>query len=100
MEATLSTGGFHTITLAKELSLNEGENFLILITPLNASDLVFEKAMELTADENYDDWGNYIGSIRTINSASGLSFYLSDDGKGLSRQDDKDFAIKAYTNNK
>ena len=48
----------------------------------------------------YDEWNNLTGNIHNSNSASGKSYYISDDGKSLNCQKDKDFFIKAYTKNK
>ncbi|MCR4902581.1 MAG: hypothetical protein K6A23_06965, partial [Butyrivibrio sp.] len=94
------TGGFHTVELDKAIELSAGDNFFVVITPVNPGKIIYEKAMDSTADDNYDYWGNYLGSIRTVNTASGRSYFLSEDGFGLTKQEDKDFAIKAYTNDK
>ena len=70
---------------------------MIMVVPSKEHDLIFEKTMDVTEHENYDYWGNYIGSIKTSYSASGRSYYISADGTGLEKQEDKDFVVKAYT---
>lgn len=94
------SGGYHTFELEKPLELNEGDSFLILIKPVTAGKLIYEKAMDVTGDPNYDEWNNLTGNIHNNYEASGFSYYISDDGKSMEVQKDKDFFIKAYTNNK
>ncbi|WP_034446877.1 C1 family peptidase [Butyrivibrio sp. AE2032] len=94
------SGGFHTFELDKEIELDEDDSFFILVKPVTEGRLVFEQAGELTGDANYDEWHNLTGNIHNSYSASGCSYYISDDGKSMVRQEDKDFFIKAYTNDK
>ena len=77
----------------------EGDTFFVLVKPVTEGRLVFEQAGEMTGEANYDEWHNLTGNIHNSYSASGCSYYISDDGKSMVRQDDKDFFIKAYTNN-
>ncbi len=97
MDVSIASGGFHTIPLEKEIELSKGENFMVMVVPSEGYDLIYEKTMDVTEHENYDYWGNYIGSIRTVNTASGRSYYINADGTGLEKQEDKDFVVKAYT---
>ena len=93
------SGGYHTFELDKEIELLEGDTFFVLVKPVTEGRLVFEQAGEMTGEANYDEWHNLTGNIHNSYSASGCSYYISDDGKSMVRQDDKDFFIKAYTNN-
>ena len=94
------SGGFHTFPLEKALDLNKGDTFLILIKPATKGRLVYEASEDSTGYANYDEWQNFTGNIHTNYEASGCSYYISDDGLSLVRQKDKDFFVKAYTNNK
>ena len=80
------------------IDVKKGENFLVVIKPAHAERLVFEAAADNISDKNYDEWKNLTGSFDNNYSASGNSFYLSDDGTALESSSDKDFFIKAYTN--
>jgi hypothetical protein len=71
-----------------------------MIKPYTSGRLVYEEAGDMVGDPNYDEWKNLTGNIHNSYSASGLSFYVSDDGNGMVRQNDKDFFVKAYTVNK
>ena len=94
------SGGFHTYELENQIDLKAGDNFFILIKPHTPGKLVFETAGDTTYEKNYDEWNNLTGNLHNSNSASGKSYYISDDGKAMNCQKDKDFFIKAYTNNK
>ena len=94
------SGGFHTYDLDEKIDLKAGDNFFILIKPHTPGKLAFETAGDVTYEKNYDEWNNLTGNIHNSNSASGKSYYISDDGKALNCQKDKDFFIKAYTKNK
>ncbi|MBR5115557.1 MAG: hypothetical protein IK096_00695, partial [Lachnospiraceae bacterium] len=93
-----ASGGYHTYAFDTELPLSAGTAFLIMVTPSQASGLVYEKAMTSTGDANYDEDGHYIGNVFTQTVASNQSFYLSEDGTAFVPQTDKDFFIKAFTN--
>ena len=94
------SGGFHTYELEKKIDLKAGDSFFILIKPHTAGKLVFESAGDNIYEKNYDEWNNLTGNIHNSNSASEKSYYVSDDGKSMNCQKDKDFFIKAYTKNK
>ena len=94
------SGGYHTFNLDKKIDLKAGDNFFILIKPHTPGKLVFEAAGDITYEKNYDEWNNLTGNLHNSNSASGKSYYISDDGKSMNCQNDKDFFVKAYTNNK
>ncbi len=91
------SGGYHTFELDEPLELSEGDEFLILIKPSTMGRLVFEEQGEAVSASNYDEWHNLTGNIHNNYKASGASYYISDDGKSIVRQDDKDFFVKAYT---
>lgn len=91
------SGGYHTFELDEPIELSEGDEFLILIKPATKGRLVFEEQGETVSAANYDEWNNLTGNIRNNYSASGASYYISDDGKSVVRQSDKDFFVKAYT---
>ncbi len=93
-----ATGGYHTYSFDTELSLSAGTPFFLMITPSQASGLVYEKAMTSTGDANYDEDNHYIGNVFTQTLASGQSFYVSEDGTALVPQTDKDFFLRAFTN--
>ncbi|MBR1670480.1 MAG: hypothetical protein IJ695_07240 [Butyrivibrio sp.] len=94
------SGGFHTFELDRDLNLDEGDKFFVLIRPVTSGRLVFEEAEDMTGDANYDEWMNLTGNIHNNYSASGLSYYISDDGESMVQQIDKDFFVKAYTLNR
>ena len=94
------SGGFHTFELDDKVELNKGDRFFILIKPASSGRLVYEPQGNTTGYENFDEWQNFTGNIHTNYEASGRSYYISDDGKSMVRQDDKDFFVKAYTVNK
>lgn len=94
------SGGYHTFPLDEAVELQKGDNFFVMIKPYTSGRLVYEEAMDMVGDPNYDEWHNLTGNIHNSYSASGLSFYVSDDGNGMVRQNDKDFFVKAYTVNK
>jgi len=94
------SGGYHSFELEKPVSLKAGDEFFILIRPNTKGRLVFEKTGEIMSDPCYDEWGNLTGNIHNTYAASGRSYYISDDGNYMVSQDDKDFFVKAYTNNK
>jgi hypothetical protein len=94
------SGGFHTFELEKEIDLAAGDEFLILVCPYTPGRVVFESAVDAVSKPNYDEWNNLTGNVHNCYNASGCSFYISGDGIGLKRQEDKDFFVKAYTVNK
>ncbi len=94
------SGGYHTFELEEPLELAAGDEFLILIKPATSGRLVFEQQDDIISGPNYDEWKNLTGNIHNIYSASGRSYYISDDGKSVERQGDKDFFVKAYTKNR
>lgn len=89
--------GYRTFLLEDGVPLDEGDNFMILVTPAQKEDLVFEKAMDYTAGHNVDDWLRGLGSVHTNNSTSGRCFLEAADST-LVRQTERDLCIKAYTN--
>lgn len=93
------TGGYHTIPLEAETEVKKGDRFLVVIRPDSKAKLLYEKAMDSTAEINYDDWKHDLGAIHTHNEASGMSFLSDETGEYLLKQTDKDFFIKAYTCN-
>ena len=94
------SGGFHTYELDKAIELQKGDSFFILIKPFTKGRLVYENGGESIGYANFDEWQNFTGNIRTYYTASGRSFYISDDGKSMVKQQDKDFFVKAYTVNR
>lgn len=94
------SAGYHTFELDDEVSLEKGDKFFILIRPATSGRLPFEEAEDMMGEPNYDEWKNLVGSIHNNYEASGNSYYISDDGLSMVRQDDKDFFVKAYTVNK
>ena len=94
------SGGYHTFELEKSIDLKSGEEFFVLVKPHTKGRLVFEEAGEMVSDPCYDEWNNLTGNIHNNYTASGCSYYISDDGNKMERQDDKDFFVKAYTVNK
>ena len=94
------SGGFHTFELDREIELTKGENFFILIKPKTPGRLVYEPGGDYVSDKNYDEWKNLTGNVHNSYEASGKSYYISDDGKSMVRQEDKDFFVKAYTINR
>ena len=60
---------------------------------------VIYSCMYTESDPNYDEWHNLTGNIHNSYSSSGRSYYISDDGKAINKQYDKDFFVKAYTVN-
>ena len=80
------------------IELKKGDTFLVVIKPVREQQLVFEAAADNISPKNYDEWKNLTGSFENNYSASGNSYYLSDDNAFLESQSDKDFFIKAYTN--
>ncbi len=94
------SGGYHTYLLDEAIELQKGDNFFVMVKPYTKGRLVFEAAGDTVSDPNYDEWHNLTGNIHNSYSASGSSFYISDDGLGMVRQSDKDFVVKAYTVNK
>ena len=72
---------------------------MVVVKPAAAERLVFEAAADNVSPKNYDEWKNLMGSFYNNYSASGMSYYISEDGQSLEAQSDKDFFVKAYTNN-
>ena len=100
MRAEAISGGFHTFELPSDIELNDGDEFFILIKPVTSGKLIYEASVNDISKPNYDEWNNLTGNIHNNYTASGCSFYISEDGSSLVRQDDKDFFVKAYTVNK
>ncbi len=100
MSCKAITAGYHTFSLEKPIDIISGEDYLVLVKPGNESKLVFEKAMDSTAEEHLDEWQHNMGAIHTVNTASGKSFLMSYDDLAVIRQSDKDFFVKAYTKEK
>ncbi len=94
------SAGYHTFELDEAIDLARGDKFFILIKPVTEGRLVFDPERDETSDANYDEWQNFTGNIHNSSVASGLSYYISDDGLSMERQTDKDFFIKAFTNDK
>ena len=93
------SGGFHTFEIPDEIKLAAGDEFFIYVSPATSGRLVFESSVDNVSKPNYDEWNNLTGNIHNSYSASGLSYYISEDGTQFLSQTDKDFFIKAYTNN-
>ena len=94
------TGGYHSFSLTQPLDILETEEYLVTVIPGKASKLVYEKAMDVTTDNFKDDWQHDLGAIHTVNTASGMSCLMSEEGDAFIRQTDKDFFVKAYTKDK
>ena len=94
------TGGYHTFKLDEAIDLNKGDRFIVLIKPGTPQKLIYEKAMDVTGEVNYDEWKHDLGAIHTHYEASGHCFLIDESGKYLVKQKDKDFFVKAYTINK
>ena len=94
------SAGYHTFELDDEVPLEKGDKFFILIRPATSLRIPFEEAEDMMGEPNYDEWRNLVGSIHNNYEASGNSYYISDDGLSMVKQDDKDFFVKAYTVNR
>ncbi len=94
------SGGFHTFELEEQIELAQGDKFFILIKPVTQGRLVFEQEDDSVSRPNYDEWNNLTGNIHNNYVSSGRSYYISDDGQSMNKQEDKDFFIKAYTVNR
>lgn len=92
-------GGYHTFELSRSISLEAGDKFFVLIKPATSGRLVMEEATDMVSQPNYDEWNHLTGNFHNSYNASGQSYYISDDGKSMEAQSDKDFFIKAYTTN-
>ncbi len=93
------SGGYHTFKLDKELELDEGDTFFVVIVPSTLGRLVYEEETDSISEANYDEWKNLTGNFHNHYTASGRSYYIRDDGTGMEVQKDKDFFLKAYTYN-
>ncbi len=100
MKVSNISGGYHTYPLDESLDVEKGDMIFILVKPHTKGRVVIEDAKEMISDPNYDEWNNLTGNIHNNYTASGCSFYISDDGSAMVRQNDKDFFVKAYTVNK
>ena len=100
LECTAITGGYHTFSLTEPIDILKGERYLVLIKPHNNTKLVYEKAMDVTGEDKFDEWSHNLGAIHTVNTASGMSYLMSEDKSSVVRQTDKDFFVKAYTKEK
>ncbi|MBQ6588072.1 MAG: hypothetical protein IJI01_05290 [Butyrivibrio sp.] len=100
MKAAAISGGYHTFELPGDIELNGGDEFFILIKPVTSGKLIYEPSVNDISKPNYDEWNNLTGNVHNNYTASGCSYYISEDGTSLIRQDDKDFFVKAYTVNK
>ncbi len=94
------SGGYHTFELDKEIDLSKGDKFFILIKPVTEGRLVYEESEDMVGEANYDEWQNLTGNIHNNYEASGMSYYIADDGASMVKQTDKDFFVKAYTVNR
>ena len=94
------SGGYHTYELDKDIDLEKGDKFFILIKPVTDGRLVFEEGQDNVGEANYDEWQNLTGSVHNNYEASGRSYYISDDAEKMVKQTDKDFFVKAYTVNR
>ncbi len=94
------SGGYHTFELDKELELHDGDSFFVMLFPVTAGKLVYEEATDSVSESNYDEWNNLTGNFHNHYTASERSYYIGDDGTCMEVQNDKDFFVKAYTNNK
>ena len=99
-KASVISGGYHTYELSKPVTLNAGDRFIVLVDPVSSGRLVYEHADTYTGTANYDEWNNLTGNVYNNYEASGQSYYIANDGTGMMRQTDKDFFVKAYTNNR
>ncbi len=93
------SGGYHTFELPEGLKLAAGDEFFILIKPAAAGKLIYENAVDGISKPNYDEWNNLTGNVHNHYEASGCSYYISEDGASLVSQTDRDFFVKAYTDN-
>ncbi len=93
------SGGYHTFELEKEIELQEGDEFFVLIRPVTKGRLIFELQEDFVSAPNYDEWNNLTGCFNNSYKSSGRSYYISDDGTVMEKQTDKDFFVKAYTVN-
>lgn len=100
MKGSAISGGYHTFELDKDIQLNKDDEFLVLIRPVTAGRLIYEAAVDSVSAPNYDEWKNLTGNVHNCYQASGCSYYVADDGTCVTRQDDKDFFVKAYTVNR
>ncbi len=94
------SGGYHTFRLPNSLELAAGDEFFIMVKPVTKGRLAFESTVDNISKPNYDEWKNLTGNIHNNYEASGCSYYIAEDGKSMVRQTDKDFFVKAYTNNR
>ena len=94
------SGGYHTFELEEPLELAAGDEFFVVIDPVTKGRLAFENQADNISKPNYDEWNNLTGNIHNHYSASGCSYYISEDGTAFIRQQDKDFFVKAYTNDR
>ncbi len=99
-EYHLITGGYHTLELSKTIDISKDKSYFVLVTPKKKEKLVFEKEMDYTGEENYDEWKHNLGALHNVNVASGHSFLQDESGDFYIRQDAKDFFVKAYTKKK
>ena len=91
------TGGYHTFEFTKTIDMEKGEEFLIVVKPLNKEKLVFEKEMDSTDELNYDEWKHNLGAIHTVNTCSEMCYLQDESGDLMIKQTDKDFFVKAYS---
>ena len=94
------SGGYHTFEFDDAIELNANDRFFIVVKPYTKGRLLFEKAGDYVSDANYDEWNELLGGVHNHYEASGESYYISDDGQHMVSEADKDFFVKAYTNNK
>lgn len=99
-KASAIGGGYHTFELPEEITLNKGDEFLILVKPRTEGRLAFESEIDSVSAPSYDEWDYLMGNVHNHYEASGCSYYIADDGTALVSQQDKDFFVKAYTNNR
>ena len=73
---------------------------MILVKPRTEGRLAFESEIDSVSAPSYDEWDYLMGNVHNHYEASGCSYYIADDGTALVSQQDKDFFVKAYTNNR
>ena len=95
-QVSSETGGYQSYVLEHGVTLEAGQSFVVVVDPMQDEKLVFEKAMDMTAAPNIDEWSHELGGVHTSNTASLHSLLGTEDGM-LLRQSGRDFCIKAYT---
>ncbi|WP_022760577.1 MULTISPECIES: C1 family peptidase [unclassified Butyrivibrio] len=97
MDCKSITGGYHTFSLTEKIEVQKDKKYILVIKPGKEQYLVYEKAMDYTTEQHKDEWHNNLGSIHTVNTASGHSYLVDRTGNYMLRQDERDFFVKIYT---